>query len=104
MSKGAKVNAAGSKGKFEDLMGSPNMELTGNEKAVLEILIANVQRLDVERQKAGNALSHVITTIVTERKLDTRKFGVNLGVGRILPVNEQPGPDGAKPEGAQLEG
>ena len=63
------------------------MLLTDAEKAGLSILIEKQGQVEMELQKSRLALSGMIAQVVQARGLDVRKFGVNLGAGRILPID-----------------
>ncbi len=65
------------------------MLLTDAEKAGLSILIEKQGQVEAELQKCRIALSGMIAQVVQARGLDVRKFGVNLGAGRILPIDHQ---------------
>ena len=67
------------------------MLLTDAEKAGLSILIEKQGQVEMELQKCRLALSGMITQVVQARGLDVRKFGINLGAGRILPIDGQQG-------------
>ena len=71
------------------------VELTDAEKVTIAILIERVNLLQRQLQECQMALSANIGQAVTNRGLDTLKFGVNLAAGKILPI-EQPGDN---PEG-----
>lgn len=95
-----KQNAVEGKVKLQDLVAQPQMELTAVEKVTFGIVLEKVTYLQTELQKAQLALSGLITQAVQGRGLDVKKFGVNLGVGKILPVDipKAPGGDGTQSE------
>lgn len=62
--------------------------LTEAEKIQLGLLFERIGNLEAQLQQYRGALGDLINTVVSKRGLDTKKFGVNLGVGRILPMGE----------------
>ena len=102
----SKVNTR-SKAKLQELMGQkpqPQMELTEAEKINFSILAEKSQQLQAEFNRVGIAIAGLVGQIVTSRGLDPKRFGVNLGVGKILPLEPaaqappvvQPSEDGAE--------
>jgi hypothetical protein len=68
----------------------PKMLLTDVEKYTLELLIVKQQELQQQMNKIAVALSGTISQAVTSRGLNPKNWGVNLGVGKVLPIDAQP--------------
>jgi len=62
--------------------------LTEAEKIQLGLLFERIGNLESQLQQYKGALGDLINTVVSKRGLDVKKYGVNLGVGRILPMAE----------------
>jgi len=94
------ANAAGGKVKFADLMkqGALDMDLTEVEKVSFGIVVDRFNQLQQEVQKVNQAIAGMVSNIVLLRGLDPKRFGVNLGVGKIL-LLEEPSKNGAEPKG-----
>ena len=75
---------------------SPDTLLTDAEKITLGVLIDKANQLQQELQRIQVALSGTINDIVVKRGLNPIKYGVNLAVGRILPVTQQGPPPPVK--------
>lgn len=91
------ANAKEEKVKLEEL--TPNraerrraahagVDLTDAEKVTFGILFERSNTLQQQVQQCQMALSANIRQAVELRGLDPQKFGVNLGVGKILPVDK----------------
>lgn len=71
--------------------------LTEGEKVQMAVMLERLNLLQAQLDQIRRATSDLINTIVTSRGLDTQKYGVNLAVGRILPIDPvkavEPGKD-----------
>lgn len=86
-----KLNAIEKIVKVKDLSRRGNGEnelqdypLTEHEITQVAIMLEKVNTLTAQLDQVNKAFSALIESIVTARKLDTRKFGVNLAAGKIL--------------------
>ena len=80
------------------LLASPLTEvLSEAEKVQLVVLIEKVNTLQAQLQQVQLGLSGLIGSIVGQRGLDPKKFGVNLAAGKILPI-DAPSNEGVKQE------
>ncbi len=75
--------------KLRERQEDPKMLLTEAEKCNLDVLLVKQQELQQQLNKLAIALSGFIAQTVTSRGLNPKDWGVNLGAGRILPVNAQ---------------
>jgi len=67
----------------------PSYVLTEGEKVQLSVLFERLNLLNAQLEQIRQGTSELITSIVKARGLDTKKYGVNLAAGRILPVGEE---------------
>lgn len=67
-----------------------NDALTEGEKVQVGVMLERLNTLQAQLDQVRRATADLISSIVVARGLDPQKFGVNLAVGRILPVDKHP--------------
>ena len=63
-------------------------QLTETERVQVTVLIEKQNELQAQVELVGRAVSSLILTIVSSRGLDPKKYGVNVGQGKVLPLEE----------------
>ena len=67
--------------------------LTEGEKVQVAVMVERLNNLQAQLDQMKRATADLITSIVSARGLDPQKYGVNLAVGKVLPI-EQPVSEG----------
>lgn len=64
-------------------------KLTEGERVQMSVMLEKLESLHSQAELVKRAFSELITTIVSSRGLDPQQYGVNIGQGEILPLEER---------------
>lgn len=62
--------------------------LTEAEKVQMSVLLEKLADLQSQSEQVRRAISALIVSIVSARGLDPKRYGVNVGQGKVLPLDE----------------